>query len=353
MAYLNASTGSAVANYEYNPFGRTIVRSGSKADDFNFKFSSYYADPETDLIYYGYRYYNPELSRWLNKDPIGEEGGFNLYCMVGNDAIYYWDYLGRETGYHEIGRAIQEDREKYAKKQAENKALRIKKLLKELLQLTPNLLQEVENALVKLCPEDKTCNIRGYEVTRKSCKQEARKLSYHIVKAVRNKIKDQIQEFGEWHSGGNMGNLNSQWFGGSGVHCNEWAEAIYYGLPERGPERAFDMNLAQYFRLIFTTIPIFEADSILVTQHNWIEVYGPSNHDDESIKGDFALDPWSSGGRKIVTYSGSDPTTVWLTYQGREIKNKVVTPMWDKVERRVNSFNKTDTWYRLFDVPNF
>jgi RHS repeat-associated protein len=98
MAYLNASTGSAVANYEYNPFGRTIVRSGSKADDFNFKFSSYYADSETDLIYYGYRYYNPELSRWLSKDPIGEFDELNefnlLYGFVKNNAISGYDYLG-------------------------------------------------------------------------------------------------------------------------------------------------------------------------------------------------------------------------------------------------------------------
>jgi len=30
----------------------------------------------------GYRFYNPELGRWINRDPIEEEGGLNLYGFV-------------------------------------------------------------------------------------------------------------------------------------------------------------------------------------------------------------------------------------------------------------------------------
>jgi len=44
--------------------------------------------------YYGYRYYNPELGRWLNRDPIGEEGGENLYVFVANLVTIRTDYLG-------------------------------------------------------------------------------------------------------------------------------------------------------------------------------------------------------------------------------------------------------------------
>ena len=32
----------------------------------------------------GLRYYNPGTGRWINRDPIGEKGGKNLYAMVGN-----------------------------------------------------------------------------------------------------------------------------------------------------------------------------------------------------------------------------------------------------------------------------
>jgi hypothetical protein len=44
----------------------------------------------------GYRFYNPSTGRWLNRDPIGEQGGVNLYAMVGNNAVNFIDLLGRE-----------------------------------------------------------------------------------------------------------------------------------------------------------------------------------------------------------------------------------------------------------------
>jgi len=94
VAYVDASTGAKVAEYEYDAFGRCIVKSGVKSDDFSFRFSSYFFDSETGLVYYGYRYYNPETGRWLSRDPIQERGGNNLYGFVGNNAINKWDYLG-------------------------------------------------------------------------------------------------------------------------------------------------------------------------------------------------------------------------------------------------------------------
>jgi hypothetical protein len=42
-------------------------------------------------------YYQPESGRWLSRDPIGENGGINLYGMVGNNPINQWDYLGMVT----------------------------------------------------------------------------------------------------------------------------------------------------------------------------------------------------------------------------------------------------------------
>jgi integrase/recombinase XerD len=46
------------------------------------------------VAYYGYRYYDPKSGRWPSRDPIGEEGGINLYGFVGNDGVNGWDYLG-------------------------------------------------------------------------------------------------------------------------------------------------------------------------------------------------------------------------------------------------------------------
>ena len=47
----------------------------------------------TGLYYYGYRYYDPETGRWLNRDPIEERGGVNLYGFVGNDPVGRIDEL--------------------------------------------------------------------------------------------------------------------------------------------------------------------------------------------------------------------------------------------------------------------
>ncbi len=47
---------------------------------------------------YGYRYYKPDIGRWVNRDPIEEMGGLNVYGFVGNDAINLWDILGLSNG---------------------------------------------------------------------------------------------------------------------------------------------------------------------------------------------------------------------------------------------------------------
>jgi uncharacterized protein RhaS with RHS repeats len=46
------------------------------------------------MVCYGFRYYDPETGRWPNRDPIGEQGGYNLYGFVGNDGHNYFDTLG-------------------------------------------------------------------------------------------------------------------------------------------------------------------------------------------------------------------------------------------------------------------
>jgi RHS repeat-associated protein len=40
------------------------------------------------------RYYSPQFGRWTKRDPIEEQGGWNLYGMVGNDPVDRWDFLG-------------------------------------------------------------------------------------------------------------------------------------------------------------------------------------------------------------------------------------------------------------------
>jgi RHS repeat-associated protein len=79
------------------PFGEVIRATGPMAKANPFRFSTKYQDDETDLLYYGYRYYNANTGRWQSRDPIGERGGKNLYCFTGNNQVNAIDELGNQT----------------------------------------------------------------------------------------------------------------------------------------------------------------------------------------------------------------------------------------------------------------
>ncbi len=93
-ALLDNSDGSVEAAYEYGPSGELLRITGDYANDNPFRVSTKYYDKETELIYYGLRYYSASMGRFINRDPIGEAGGLNLYAFVGNNTINSWDYLG-------------------------------------------------------------------------------------------------------------------------------------------------------------------------------------------------------------------------------------------------------------------
>lgn len=80
------------ARYEYAPFGELLTAEGDRVQFNKFRFSCEYEDDELGLIYYNYRYLNPLDGRWINRDPIQEQGGRNMYGFISNS----WgnDYLG-------------------------------------------------------------------------------------------------------------------------------------------------------------------------------------------------------------------------------------------------------------------
>ncbi|MDD4737602.1 MAG: RHS repeat-associated core domain-containing protein [Kiritimatiellae bacterium] len=91
------TNGNLVAHYQYDPYGNITHAEGPMAADMPYRFSTKYQDDETGLLYYGYRYYNPELGRWINRDPIEEIGGMNLYAMLFNNAIGSVDLHGLDN----------------------------------------------------------------------------------------------------------------------------------------------------------------------------------------------------------------------------------------------------------------
>lgn len=96
-ALVKATDGAVTANYEYGPFGEALRLTGAMAKVNPFRFSTKYQDEETDLLYYGYRSYNPSVGRWLSRDPIEEGDSANNYCFLKQNAINEIDLLGLAT----------------------------------------------------------------------------------------------------------------------------------------------------------------------------------------------------------------------------------------------------------------
>src|SRR2546425_3618583 len=88
------SSQSKMASYRYDPFGNTISSSGTQASANVYRFSSKEIHVNTGIYYYGYRFYDPNLQRWLNRDPMGEVGGLNLYQAFLNSPFDTYDPLG-------------------------------------------------------------------------------------------------------------------------------------------------------------------------------------------------------------------------------------------------------------------
>jgi RHS repeat-associated protein len=88
------SNQAVVAKYLYDGFGNQLAKSGQLADANTYRASSQEYFSTSGLVGYSRRFYDSNLQRWLNRDPIGEAGGINLYQFVGNSPINNVDPFG-------------------------------------------------------------------------------------------------------------------------------------------------------------------------------------------------------------------------------------------------------------------
>ncbi|EIR15210.1 RHS repeat-associated core domain protein [Yersinia pestis PY-09] len=93
------SDGDIISQEEYYPFGGTAVLASRNTVEAKYKTVRYSGKERdaTGLYYYGYRYYQPWLGRWLSADPAGTIDGLNLYRMVRNNPIRWRDNNGLLT----------------------------------------------------------------------------------------------------------------------------------------------------------------------------------------------------------------------------------------------------------------
>lgn len=92
ISLLNSSQTEA-ARYLYDTFGMPQAKNGSL--DQPMRFSTKYFEEKIGLSYYGYRFYAPPIGRWLNRDPLQESGGINLYGFVEGDPVNFIDPNGQ------------------------------------------------------------------------------------------------------------------------------------------------------------------------------------------------------------------------------------------------------------------
>jgi RHS repeat-associated protein len=93
-AVVNAVTDTVEQLLEYDEFGRVLVDTNPGFQPFGFAGGLF--DPDTKLVRFGARDYDPGMGRWMAKDPAHFDGdGTNLYVYTLNDPVNYVDPEGR------------------------------------------------------------------------------------------------------------------------------------------------------------------------------------------------------------------------------------------------------------------
>jgi RHS repeat-associated protein len=87
-------SGLVVARYRYSAYGKLLEASGAAVEECSFRFSTKFLDVEVGLYWYGYRFYSPELGRWVNRDPMGYKNGMGLHEFVRGNPENRWDFWG-------------------------------------------------------------------------------------------------------------------------------------------------------------------------------------------------------------------------------------------------------------------
>jgi len=99
IAKLIAYSDGAITTFTYGAFGEE-----SPIEHPNpWRYASKRLDPETGLIFFGKRYYDPDTGRWLTPDPSPITDSINLCAYVHNNPLIYLDLYGLLYGTMEPG----------------------------------------------------------------------------------------------------------------------------------------------------------------------------------------------------------------------------------------------------------
>ena len=92
---LTDGTGALVGSYSYDAWGNLLASSGTASNQNPFLYAT--KEQLAGLCFYGYRFYSSGLGRWINRDPLGERGGANVYVAMGDNPVNKTDSYGLQT----------------------------------------------------------------------------------------------------------------------------------------------------------------------------------------------------------------------------------------------------------------
>ena len=97
---INSGTQAVAWSWDSTAFG---LGAPTGTETFNLRFPGQYFDAATGQFYNHNRYYNPELGRYMEADPIGLEGGLNPYAYAGSNPVMFSDPSGLKTMLDDAG----------------------------------------------------------------------------------------------------------------------------------------------------------------------------------------------------------------------------------------------------------
>lgn len=98
-ALISLETQTIKEIYNYHAFGEVLCRHSISP----WRFCSKRSDPLTGLVFFGRRFYDPEVRRWLTKDPSHPADGINPYTFAHNNPLLFVDPYGLESIFSQIG----------------------------------------------------------------------------------------------------------------------------------------------------------------------------------------------------------------------------------------------------------
>ncbi len=91
---LTDENGAVTDQFAYHPYGRLVARTGSTDTPFAYMGAHGVMRAGYDLYLTRHRAYSANLMRFMQTDPLGLDGGLNLYAYAGGNPVFFVDALG-------------------------------------------------------------------------------------------------------------------------------------------------------------------------------------------------------------------------------------------------------------------